>query len=174
MNMQRLPPAQPNAEELAFRAREGTTPPNLQLAMAHAPEVARLQLELNRAAAAGMTIRQKELIILPIAQLTDNEYCWGHHIPPALAGGLSETEIRAIRDGDYSALAPEEQALVAFVVAMTAQTVTDALWREMARGRTHEEQVKIVMLIGFYCMLGKVQAAVNVPQDEGFGGFEQP
>jgi len=172
--MQRLPPAVPSAEELAFRAREGTAPPNLQLAMAHAPEVARLQLELNRAAAAGMTIRQKELIILPIAVLTTNAYCWGHHVPLAMAGNISRDEVLAIRNGDYSIFPDHERALIEFVTAMVARRVTDAEWSAMAARRDEQELVQIVMLAGFYIMLGSVQSAIGAPQDEGFGGFEQP
>ena len=172
--MQRLPPAQPSAEELAFRAREGSTPPNLQLAMAHAPEVARLQLELNRAVAAGMTIRQKELVILPIARATDNAYCWGHHVPPALGGGITDAEILSIREGDYSSFSERDQALIAFALAMVDRSVTDEIWAGVSAGRSPEEMVKLIMLAGFYVMLGSVQVAVDVPQDEGLGGFEQP
>jgi len=119
-------------------------------------------------------LRQRELIILSVGLHTENEYCWGHHVPPALEAGLSESEIRGIRDFDHSMFPPDEQALLAFCEAMVAQQVTDNLWHEMSLGRTAEELVKITMLVGFYCMIGKVQAALNVPQDEGFGGFEQP
>ncbi len=172
--MARLPPAQLSAEELAFRRREGSAPPNLQLVVAHAPEVARLQLELTRAAAAGMPPRQKELIILLVGLLTDNAYCWGHHVPPALAAGISTAEIRAIRGHDYSVFGPEEQALLGYCRAVVDQAVSDEAWEAVSRGRTPEDLVKITMLVGFYCMLGKVQAALNVPQDAGFGGFEEP
>jgi alkylhydroperoxidase family enzyme len=172
--MARLAPAQPSAEELTFRSREGTSPPNLQLAVAHAADVARLQLELNRAAAAGMSLRQKELIILLVGSLTSNAYCWGHHVPPALAAGLSKAEVRAIRRGDHSMFPPKEQALLAYCSAMVEQEVTDDLWEAVSCERTPEELVKITMLVGFYCMLGTVQAALDVAQDEGFGGFEQP
>jgi 4-carboxymuconolactone decarboxylase len=172
--MARLAPAQPSAEELAFRRREGTSPPNLQLVVAHAPEVARLQLELNRAAAAGMSGRQKEMIILVVGLLTDNAYCWGHHVPPALAAGLSRAEIEAIRSGDHSRFPANERALLAYCAAMVEHRVTDELWELVSRERTPEELVKITMLVGFYCLLGAVQAALNVAQDEGFGGFEEP
>jgi 4-carboxymuconolactone decarboxylase len=172
--MARLPPAQPSAEEMAIRSREGTSPPNLQLAVAHAPDLARLQLELTRAAAAGMPPRQKELIILLVGLLTENAYCWGHHVPPALAAGLSEGEIRAIRRRDLSVFPPRERALLGYCRAVVDQKVADEAWAAMSHDRTPEEIVKITMLIGFYCMLGKVQAAFNVAQDEGFGGFEQP
>lgn len=167
-------PAQLSAEELAFREREGTTAPNMQLAIAHAPEVARCQLELTRAAAAGIPLRQKELIILLVGLLTDNAYCWGHHVPPALSAGLTEAEIIGIRAGDHSMLPPNEQMLLRYCAAVVDQAVTDELWDAASQNRTPEEMVKVTMLVGFYCMLGKVQAALQIQQDEGFGGFEEP
>jgi len=170
----RLPPTQPSAEEMAFRQGEGTSPPNLQLVIAHAPEIARLQLELNRAATAGMSSRQKELIILVAGLQTQNEYCWGHHVPLAVAAGISEAEIRAIRRGDYSSFQPEEHALLRFTAAVVSQQVTDELWAQISKKRTHEELVKVVMLTSFYCMMGTLRSALNVPQDAGFGGFELP
>jgi 4-carboxymuconolactone decarboxylase len=172
--MSRVPPSQPSAAELAFRAREGTSPPNLQLVVAQAPEVARLQLELNRAAAAGMSARERESIILAVGLLTENAYCWGHHVPPALDAGLSQAEIRAIRSGDHSLFPARERALLAYCMAAVEHRVTDDLWGAVSKGRTPEELVKITMLIGFYCMLGAVQAALQVAQDDGFGGFEEP
>lgn len=172
--MSRLPPVEPSAEEKAYRAREGTVAPNLQLAVAHAPEVARLQLELNRAAVAGMTIRQKELIILEVGLLTENAYCWGHHIPPAIGGGLTVDELRSLRSRDHSAFPAEERALLAFCDAAIERRVTDDIWQAVSAGRTPEELVKITMTVGFYSLLGVVQGALDVAQDEGFGGFEQP
>jgi alkylhydroperoxidase family enzyme len=172
--MGRLPPAEPNAEEKAIRAREGSTPPNLSLVIAHAPNLARIQLEMTRGIVAGMTIRQKELIILEVGLLTDNAYCWGHHVPPALGGGLSVDEILALRARDHSVFPPREQALLAFCDAAVDQRVTDEIWDAMQFGRTPEELVQITMTVGFYCMLGVLQGVFQVDQDEGFGGFEQP
>ena len=172
--MGRLALVEPSAEELESRRREGSSPPNLQRAVAHAPEVARLQFELNRAAAAGMPLRQKELIILLVGLRTDNAYCWGHHVPPARASGISDTEMRSIREGDLSVFSPSERALLTYCEAMVARRVTDDIWNEVTAGRTPEEIVKITMLVGFYCMLGAVQGALQIEQDPGFGGFEAP
>lgn len=167
--MQRLPPAEPSAEEKAFRAREGTVSPNIQLAMAHAPVVAQKQLELLRAFSDGMSLRDKEAAILHIAVLTDNVYCWGFHVRPAIRAGLSETEIRGILAGDHSMFPQRDQDLLDFVAATVAQTTSDEQWARMAEGRSHEEVVKIIFLVGFYCMLGKINAVVRVPLDPGQG-----
>ncbi len=52
--------------------------------------------------------------------------------------------------------------------------MTDDIWQAVSAGRTPEELVKITMTVGFYSLLGVVQGALDVAQDEGFGGFEQP
>lgn len=170
----RLPFAEPSAEELAIRAKEGTSPPNLQLAIAHAPNVARAQLELVRAVCVGIAARDRELIMLLVGLVTENAYCWGHHVPPALVAGMTEQQLRTLRTGDHSLFPPREQALLAYCEAVVQQRVGDDIWEAVREGRSDEEMVKITMMIGFYTMLGKVQAALNIPQDEGFGGFEQP
>jgi alkylhydroperoxidase family enzyme len=172
--MARLPLSQPSAAEMEARKREGTSPPNLQLAVAHAPEVARLQFELNRALFAGMTERQKRLVILTAGSLTNNAYCWGHHVPMAQNAGVSVAQIRGLRVGDFSLFPPDEQLLLTYCTAVVNRNVTDELFAHISAGRTPEEMVKITMLVGYYCMIGVVQPALDVPQDEGFGGFEVP
>lgn len=166
--------AEPSAEEKAFRKREGTVAPNMQLALTNAPNVAMRHLELIRAATAGMPPRQKELMILLVGLLTDNDYCWGHHVPLALDAGLSITQIRSLRAGDHSVFPPDEQALLAYCAAVIKQRVTDELWEAVRLGRTSEDLVKITMVVGYYCMVGLARGALDVAQDDGFGGFEVP
>jgi alkylhydroperoxidase family enzyme len=172
--MARVSYAEPSAEELAFRAREGSSPPNLQLAVAHAKEVARGQLELVRAITAGMEPRLKELVILQHARISGNAYCWGHHVPPALAAGLTEVELRALRVGDLDGFGSTERAVLDYVAAVEECRVTDREWADVATGRTSEDLVKLTALVGYYSMTSRVQSALDVAQDDGFGGFDTP
>lgn len=167
--MSRLPAAQPSAEELAFRAREGTVPPNIQLALAHAPLVAQKQLELLRAICEGMSLREKEIVILQIAVVTDNAYCWGFHVRPGIRAGVTEEEIRGILKGDHSMFPSRDQALIDFASAAIRQEMTDTIWARVSEERSHEDLVKLVMLAGFYSMLGKVTATLDVTLDSGQG-----
>ncbi len=167
--MQRLPPAHPSTEELAIRAREGTVSPNIQLALAHAPLVAQKQLELLRAISEGMSLREKEIVIMQIALLTNNAYCWGFHVRPSIRAGISEAEIRGILAGDHSMFAAKDKALIDFATAAIEQEMTDAIWARVSEGRSHDGMVKFVMLVGFYSMLGKLTATVDVPLDPGQG-----
>jgi alkylhydroperoxidase family enzyme len=168
-----MPFAPVSAEEVEMRAREGTTAPNLQLAIAHAPEVARNQLTLLRSLTAGLDQKLVELVILQHAIVTENAYCWGHHVPVAVAAGYADDQLRALRDGDDSLLDERDRQIAAYVRDVLARTVTDEQFAAMRR-LGDEDLVKVTMLVGQYSMVGLAQAAMDVQQDEGFGGFECP
>src|SRR5882757_8558111 len=104
-------------EEETIREREGRPAPNLQRAIANAPEVARLQLELVRAVAAGLDVRRCELTILEHARLVGNAYCWGHHVSRALEAGYSEDQIRRLMNGDHSGFDGVDRDVLEYVDA---------------------------------------------------------
>jgi alkylhydroperoxidase family enzyme len=162
------------AEEAEVRAREGRPAPNLQLAIANAPDVAEAQLSLLRVTSAALDVRPRELATLGHARLVGNAYCWGHHVPPALAAGYTEQQLKALREGDRSLFGAEDQDLLAFVEAVELQAVTDELWTAMATRYDPSELVALTMLVGCYGMISRAQRALDVPQDDGFGGFEEP
>lgn len=165
---------QVTAEERAQRAAEGTEPPNLQRAVANAPDVARLQLELLRATTTMLDLRMRELAILEVGRLMRNEYCWGHHVPVALSAGVTEDQLLRLRDGDHSGFDVDEQTLLAFVDAVDVGAVTDELWEAMSKQLDDAHLVALTSLVGYYEMVSRVQATLQVPQDAGFGGFEVP
>jgi 4-carboxymuconolactone decarboxylase len=165
---------QVGAEERERRKAEGTTPPNLQLALANAPDVARFQLDLLRSIQAGLPLRLRELVVLEEARLVGNAYCWGHHVPLALEAGFTEEQVRALRDGDRSAFDAGDCEILDFVAAVEGRKVTDELWETLSYRFTDNELVHLSMLVGFYAMVSRVQDALDAPQDPGFGGFEVP
>jgi alkylhydroperoxidase family enzyme len=64
--------------------------------------------------------------------------------------------------------------VIEYVNAVMARTVTDEQFAAMRRQLGDERLVKVTMLVGLYTMINMAQSAMNVPQDEGFGGFECP
>jgi alkylhydroperoxidase family enzyme len=167
--------AVPTAEEVAARLRDGhQPPPNMQKAVANAPEVAKKQYELLRAISEGIDLRVKELVILCHAKLTTNSYCWGHHVPVGIGAGLSVEQVLGIREDDFSAFDDGDRAVIDYVRAAQAGAVTDAVWDRVVKGRTEKDLVCLTMLIGYYAMQATAWLALDVPQDDGFGGFETP
>jgi alkylhydroperoxidase family enzyme len=98
-------PAEPDDPVLAqmfaeVRAR-GIRLPNLYRVLAHAPPMLRAWLDfawpLRLQARAGRRIR--ELLILRGAQVSRTHYEWVHHVPMALAAGVTQAQIDALDDG---------------------------------------------------------------------------
>jgi 4-carboxymuconolactone decarboxylase len=171
----RLPYAEVTAEEAERRRREGRREaPNLQRAIAHAPEVAQNQAALLWSILDGLDPRLAELVILQQGLLNENAYCWGHHVPVAEGLGYTQEQIRALRDRDLSLLDEDERRVIEYVNAVMARTVTDELFAAMRRQLGDARLVKVTLLVGLYTMINMAQSAMNVPQDEGFGGFECP
>jgi len=171
----RLPYAEVTAEEAERRRREGRRQaPNLQRAIAHAPQVAQNQAALLWSILDGLDPRLAELVILQQGLLNENGYCWGHHVPVAEDLGYTPEQIRALRDRDLSLLDDDERRVIEYVNAVMARTVNDELFAAMRRQLGDERLVKVTLLVGLYTMINMAQSAMNVPQDEGFGGFECP
>ena len=104
--MSRLPmvPVEPDDPALAemfaeVRAR-GWQVPNLYRVLGHAPRMLRAWLDfawpLRLHAQAGRGIR--ELLILRGAQVSGTRYEWTHHVPMALAAGVTQAQIGALDD----------------------------------------------------------------------------
>lgn len=104
--MSRLPmlPAEPADPALAgmfaeVRAR-GIEVPNLYRVLGHAPPMLRAWLDfawpLRLQAQTGRAVR--ELLILRGAQVSGARYEWVHHVPMALAAGVSQSQVDALDD----------------------------------------------------------------------------
>jgi alkylhydroperoxidase family enzyme len=171
----RLPYVEVTAEEAERRKREGRrAAPNLQRAIANAPEVAQNQAALLWSILDGLDPRLAELAILQHGLLNDNAYEWGHHVPVAEDLGYTSEQIRGLRDGNLAMFDDDDRQVIEYVSAVMARSVTDEQFAAMRKRFGDERLVKLTLLAGIYTMIGMAQTAMNVPQDEGFGGFECP
>jgi 4-carboxymuconolactone decarboxylase len=159
-------------EERAARERSGRVLPNLQRAVANVPEAAAHQLGFMEATASGLSERVRELVVMGVAAQMRNGYCWGHHVPWLQRLGYSEQQIAGIHDDELGVLSDEDQAIVRLARAVETMSVDDDLWASAARYLSEDELVSVTLLASFYSLTGRVQAAFDVPQDEGFVGFD--
>jgi alkylhydroperoxidase family enzyme len=170
----RMPEGQISSEEREERSREGTEADNLQRTFANAPEVAHRQRQYLRAVTSGLEPRLRELAILGVTRQLGNNYCWTAHVEPALALGLSEAQLRALRDGDDSAYEAADREVLAYVRAVDDQKVTDAQHASLRRRLGDEMLVKLTVLVGLYGMISRFCHAMDVPLEEPLPGFELP
>ena len=148
---------------------ENTEPPRLLLAMGHPAEIADGCLNLFRSLVKGaLSPRDRKLATLAVASATENAYEWHHHVGSALTMDITQADIDAIKAGETHKLAPHDRMLVELGQAIERRTVTDQLWTQAAAVFDTEQLVQLTVLCAYYGMLGRVQAALEVDQDEGF------
>jgi 4-carboxymuconolactone decarboxylase len=157
-------------------AELGGKPVNLYRALANNADLLAAWIEF------AWSVRQKpatprrlrELMIVHGAALMDCQYELAHHRLMARRSGVSEAELEALdRWREASFFAPDERAALAFMEAMVAGSVPDAVSAELARHFDPSERVELTLTAGLYCMVPRVLDALRVPlETDGTGSPE--
>lgn len=121
---------------------------------------------------AGVTERQRELVILATARALDSRYEWHQHVRHALGVGLTPEEIRAVARGDYDEFPETEAALLAYVAALAQGEVDDDQHARVAAQFDDSAVVGITMLASGYVGLARALAAFDVDPEEPFVGWD--
>jgi 4-carboxymuconolactone decarboxylase len=119
----------------------------------------------------GLDEAERELVVLTVARQTHADYEWHQHVPLALSAGLSEAEVRAVREGRYDDLDGRQEALASYAAAVATATVDDALHRALAERVEDGTLVGVTMLAGVYTGLARVLDALAVGPEESFVGW---
>jgi 4-carboxymuconolactone decarboxylase len=109
--------------------------------------------------------RLRELTILTSARGV--EYAWAHHKPLAVQTGIDAGAVDQIGEGKVPENLPaNEQAIVAFVMAIGALTVTDAIMDAMKKHFSSRQIVDVAMSATYYGALGRMVVAFGVDMDD--------
>jgi alkylhydroperoxidase family enzyme len=150
---------------------ENTSPPKLLLAVGHPAAVADGCLNLFRSLVNGaLSVRDRKLATLGVAAALENAYEWHHHIGSALTMQITQDDIDAIKAGATHRLSPHDRVVVELSQAVERQAVTDELWTRAEAEFDTEQLVQFTVLASYYGMLGRIQSALQVEQDDGFAG----
>jgi AhpD family alkylhydroperoxidase len=108
--------------------------------------------------------RDRELLILRVAERTKCRYEWEQHRSIAAAAGLSDEEIAAIGDDDgISAWTQRDQGLLlAADQLIGGHTIDDADWAQLARHFDERQLLEICFVIGSYTCLAMVLNAAGL------------
>lgn len=118
--------------------------------------------------------RLRELAILRVGALLGCDYEFGQHVLIARRIGIGDDDIRAVRDGELTLLAADEQALLRYVDAVEGRTVDDAAWAAVAESLSAEQLVELTVLVGYYGAVCRFLLATGVELDAGVRGLEHP
>ena len=181
--MARIPYFDPEtAPEAVNRALAGKRQINVFRMVAQstnaAPELLALGHQLSRGSSLDPV--EREVVILRVARLCNAAYQAHEHHAVALRHGFSEEKIAAVAEYPAGRSAEEltdfEQTLIDFTDAVVATTtVPDALFAKVAGRYDHSRLVELVLIIGFYMMVGRVMNTFEIELETGpVGTFPPP
>ena len=164
------PPGDPAVASMFAEVRaRGIPVPNLYRVLGHAPAMLRAWLDfawpLRLNAQTGRRIR--ELLILRGAQVSGTRYEWVHHVPMALAAGLTQAQVDALGDdwGHADAFSDAEKAVLRLADEVTrgpgaSADCLAALGRE---GFSEAEIVELTLTASFYVCVSRFLRSMDVP-----------
>ena len=126
------------------------------------------QGQLGRAVANPEVLepRLRETVILRVAHLSNSTYELHHHIPLGRAAGLTEAELSALANRNYTSL----EALLAAAARFTDEVVmllspSDATLAALRKVASDQMVVNIVLTIGCYMSIARLIAVTGIEPD---------
>ncbi len=147
---------------------------NIFRMMAHAETMIRPALRLGSAILSAQDLgpRERELLILQVAQLEGRAYEWNQHDPIAEGVGVPREQIDALAKGDIASnvFSEAEQALLAFSKEVIENVrVADATFAAARAHFSDREIVEAIFTIGFYMMMARLTEATETDIDPPAG-----
>jgi len=144
-------PAQASAEvKEIYDGKLKGKPGNIQKALAHRP--AMLGNFLAFYASVGRSLDRKlyEAVYLRVSLINECHYCTQHHIQASKRAGLTQEQMKALKEGAYLGFSAPEQVAVRFAekLTRTPAAATDADFAELRKHFADEQIVDLHMLIG--------------------------
>ncbi|MFH8771070.1 carboxymuconolactone decarboxylase family protein [Streptomyces sp. NPDC017958] len=119
-----------------------------------------------------LTLRDREVIVLRVAELRDSEFERMLHYPLARQAGLDDTEIKAIEEGRYDEMPADRAALVRYVTdCMVDHKASEESFRALRAFYSQNEIAEITHLAGHSAMTAMYLASLDIPLDEGIASW---
>ena len=143
---------------------------NLFSMLANAPAMMRPTLGLGSAILRGGELDPKlrELAILRVAHVTGTEYEWVQHVPIAAAVGVPDEQVAALSKDDFErSVFSDDDALAIDIVDATLrdERVHPSLVTRGADVFGRAVLLELLIVAGYYAMLGNVMRAVELDVD---------
>ncbi len=146
----------------------GLAPLKLFRTQAHNPRVLQRVFAGSLLDAGSIDERTRELVILRTCARCGSEYEWGVHVALfSQRAGLSEADVTATLAPATGAL-PEQEALLFAMVDQLHETSTlsDDVWRDLARHHAPAQILELIALVGNYHMISFMANAAGVELED--------
>lgn len=147
---------------------------NVYRSIAHEPELVRTLRAFIGACwdHAGLSDRERELVLLAIAREIDSAYEWHQHVRIALLEGLTPAEIRRVAAGEFDDFEETERLVMAFAQAAAGGEATDADVDALRDRYEVQEVAGITALVSAYVCLDVILTTLDVETEEPFVGWD--
>jgi 4-carboxymuconolactone decarboxylase len=147
-------------------ARRGKMPKGPYVPLMHHPELARHIERLGYYLKFEATLPRNvyQFVVLSIAARFNAGFVWADHLGPARESGLPEDIIEALRAKDTEAVTGDYAAVAeAMEYVLSYRSIPDGLQQELTETYGVAGVIEIVVLCGFYQLIGEVNASFDVP-----------
>lgn len=155
-----------------FPARDPDRPKGLNVlgTLAHHPALARAFHTFNGHIlfATTLSVRQRELLVLRVAELRQCEYEWAQHAVLAADAGLSDAEVARITQGpDAPGWSVLDRALLSATDDLVREArIGDATWATLAEELDDQQLMDVVFTVGAYDLLAMALRSFDVELDD--------
>lgn len=121
-----------------------------------------------------LPFRERELLILRIGYLCRAGYEWGQHVLIAQAGGVSDEDIRRVKEGpDAPGFSDLDRLLMRATDELHEDAhVSDATWQALSEHFDTKQMMDIVFTVGQYNLVSMALNSFGVQPDEGLPTFD--
>lgn len=118
--------------------------------------------------------RERELVILRIGWLCKSEYEWAQHVRIGKRAGLTDDDVRRIRQGPEAAGLDDldRLLLVATDELRVDACISEPTWQGLARVYNQRQLMDLVFTVGQYNLVSMALNSFGVRLDPGLEGFE--
>jgi 4-carboxymuconolactone decarboxylase len=117
--------------------------------------------------------RDRELLVLRMAWITQSEYEWAQHTRIGRTVGLTDDDFNRIIAGpDHSEWESHERLLLQATDELKKDTcVSDATWNGLLMSYSIQQMMDLVFTVGQHNLVAMALKSFRVQLDEGFEGF---
>jgi alkylhydroperoxidase family enzyme len=113
----------------------------------------------------------RELMILRGAQITGTAYEWAHHLPMALAAGVSDAQVDVLAEWTASThFSAQERAALQLAEEVTRGPGASAQTIEQLKQQGFDEPavVELVLTASFYVCVGRLLHSMGIELEPGY------
>lgn len=119
----------------------------------------------------GLSVRERELLILRLAVGLESRYEWNQHVPIALQNGIDAEEITAIAEGRVDPFDDFEIALLQYGSKFVDRSVTDATHETLGEHLSVGEIVAVAAVCSHYVATAGIVEALGIDLEDEFVGW---